>query len=142
MSAMDLSQKTVIELRKLAKEHGVTLGAGVSKADIIAKLEAAGVGAEPEAAPAEQPREDAPVVAQVIPASSQPQFRAAWHNPTPRYSAKPAYQAPRYEQRPASGRYTPGSADPQHPTPVRPAGYTPRFGPGAPEPPADTAPPA
>ena len=41
MTTQELSAKTVIELRKLAKANGVTLGAGVSKSDIVAKLAAA-----------------------------------------------------------------------------------------------------
>ena len=40
MTPQELSAKTVIELRKLAKANGVTLGAGVSKSDIVAKLAA------------------------------------------------------------------------------------------------------
>ena len=38
---MNLSESTVVELRKLAKEKGIKLGAGVSKAQIIEKIEAA-----------------------------------------------------------------------------------------------------
>ena len=135
---MDLSTKTVIELRKIAKEYGVTLGAGVSKADIVAKLQAAGVGADTKA-PEAQPQEGQPVVSQVIhaadvpPAQGQPQFRAAWHNPTPHYTGRPTYQAVRYEQRSPYGNRPAASADPQRPAPVRPAGYTPRFGPAAPD---------
>ena len=135
----------MIELRKIAKECGVTLGAGVSKADIIAKLEAA-LGSEPipTAAPETEPEEQ-PVVSQVIHASSapatqtqgQPQFRAAWHNPAPRYGAKPAYQAPRTEQRQPYGRFS-GTGDPQRPAPTRPAAYTPRFGPAAQDVPPET----
>ena len=140
---MDLSTKTVIELRKIAKEYGVTLGAGVSKADIVAKLEAAGLGGD-EDAPQAEPQAEHPVVTQVIHASDvpqtqgQPQFRAAWHNPTPRYGTRPAYQAP-HEQRTSFGPGRPASpsADVQRSTPVRPAGYTPRFGPAAPEVPAE-----
>ena len=138
---MDLSTKTVIELRKIAKEHGVTLGAGVSKADIVAKLEAAGLG-ENEAAP----QGEQPVVSQVIhasdvpPSQGQPQFRAAWHNPTPRYASRPTYHAPHEQRMPYGNRASSASADVQRPAPVRPAGYTPRFGPAAPEPPAEPAP--
>ena len=145
MSALDLSTKTVIELRKIAKENGVTLGAGVSKADIIAKLESAGVRAEPDLPEAlDNEQENQPIVSQVIhtaPAAQpqgQPQFRAAWHNPTPRYGTKPAYQAPRPEQRQPYGRFT-GSGEPQRPAPTRPVSYTPRFGPAAQDVPPETA---
>ena len=138
MSALDLSTKTVIELRKIAKESGVTLGAGVSKADIIAKLEAAGIGAEEteQQLTLETAQTEQPVVSQVIPASaasaqpqSQPQFRAAWHNPAPRYGTKPAYQAPRPEPRQSYGRFT--GSEVQRPESTRPTTYTPRFGPAA-----------
>ena len=44
MTTQELSAKTVIELRKLAKANGVTLGAGVSKSDIVAKLVAEAEG--------------------------------------------------------------------------------------------------
>ena len=56
MATLDLSSKTVVELRKMAKEHGVTLGAGVNKESIIAKLTSALGPMEdaPEAAPAPQ----------------------------------------------------------------------------------------
>lgn len=48
-------QMTVLELRKVAKELGVKLGAGISKQGIIDKLLAAGNGeAEPAAMPAEE----------------------------------------------------------------------------------------
>ena len=168
MTTQELSAKTVIELRKLAKVNGVTLGAGVSKSDIVAKLAAALADDEQEApaAPAavteekheqtavaalfgeslkdedesdeEDEDEEAPVPEAPKPAaprSAQPQFRAAWHNPAPRYSSKPAYQAPAYPQRQGTWQSGPARGmDPQRQAPVRPAGYTPRFGPGAAEP--------
>ena len=131
---------TVIELRKLAKENKITLGAGVTKTDIIAKLEAAGVAPQP-AAPESRilppPATDAPADATTS-AQAQPQFRAAWHNPAPRYGAKPVYQAPRYEQQRSTYGRPAAQADPQRPAPVRPAGYTPRFGPAAQDAPPET----
>ena len=176
MTTQELSAKTVIELRKLAKANGVTLGAGVSKSDIVAKLvaalsddgqeaPAASAAPAPEAESAmkeslgetaetalsfddlddeeereedENEAEEAPVPEAPKPAaprSAQPQFRAAWHNPAPRYSSKPAYQAPAYPQRQGTWQSGPSrGAEPQRQAPVRPAGYTPRFGPGAAEP--------
>ena len=168
MTTQELSAKTVIELRKLAKANGVTLGAGVSKSDIVAKL-AAALADEEQEAPAvpaavteekpeqtamsalfgeslkdedesdgededeETPAPEAPKPA--APRSAQPQFRAAWHNPAPRYSSKPAYQAPAYPQRQGTWQGGPSrGAELQRQAPVRPAGYTPRFGPGAAEP--------
>ena len=180
MTTQELSAKTVIELRKLAKANGVTLGAGVSKSDIVAKLAAAladdaqeapaapvpqaepvqtqACEAFPDAAEeealspdevdepdeADEPDEDeAPAPAEPLPAQprpAQPQFRAAWHNPAPRYSSKPAYQAPAYPQRQGTWQGSPArSTEPQRQAPVRPAGYTPRFGPGAAEPARDTS---
>lgn len=139
MTTQELNAKTVIELRKLAKENGVKLGAGVSKSDIVAKLAAA--FNEPAApapvcevtAEAVIPESDAPV-AKPEPAPAQPQFKAAWHNPAPRYNSKPAYQAPTYPQRPAwqSNQARP-AMEVQRPAPVRQNTYTPRFGPGASE---------
>ncbi|MBQ8653555.1 MAG: transcription termination factor Rho [Clostridia bacterium] len=149
MDTVELSSKTVIELRKLAKEHGVTLGAGVNKEAIIAKIaqalgsscapagqEAPAPAPAPAAAPAQpqsvaepapQPKAEAPAAA--------PQYKAAWHNPGPRYNSKPAYQAPAYQQRPnaSSGSWQTSripAADQPRPAAPRPS-FTPRFGPGA-----------
>ena len=55
MASLDLSLMTVIELRKLAKEKNVRLGAGLSKEGIIQKLNAALEAEVPAAA------EDTPV---------------------------------------------------------------------------------
>jgi len=128
LSKLDLSSMTVIELRKLAKENDVRLGAGITKTGIIQKLSAILTSGEDAAVP-EASAEAAPENVQVQaeeersapqqpaareetgaeapdeaaqPAAekpAQPQFKAAWHNPAPRYSAKPAYQAPAYTPR-------------------------------------------
>ena len=151
MATLDLSSKTVVELRKMAKEHGVTLGAGVNKESIIAKLTDALSPMEDttEAAPTAQeapdttPAPEAPDPAEQAvspaakPESAQPQYRAAWHNPSPRYSSKPAYQAPAYPARQSgwSGSRQPAPEAPR-PSQTRPTGYTPRFGPAAEEAPA------
>lgn len=131
MTTQELNAKTVIELRKLAKENGVKLGAGVSKSDIVAKLAAALGDAAP--APA-QPAAPAPAAPEAKPAApaAQPQFKAAWHNPAPRYNSKPAYQAPSYQQRPAwqAPQQNRPAMETQRPASARPTGYT-RFGPGA-----------
>ena len=156
MSKFDFSAKTVVELRKLAKTYGVTLGAGVSKSDIISKLvyalgedfeedapDAAKVAETTAGAPVSAPapvQTDAPVPeaprAEERPApASQPQYHAAWKNPSPRYNSRPAYQAPTYQQRPAwqSGSYQqrPSGDTPPRTGTVRPASFTPRFGPEA-----------
>ena len=164
MTTQELNAKTVLELRKIAKENGVKLGAGVSKSDIVAKIAAATADsaaapqtpAAPEparqesiAAPAAMPVA-APASAPAAPAPSaeekpaQPQFRQAWSNPSaaPRYNAKPAYQAPAYPQR-QNGNWQQQRPANRVPAPqtdlprmqtVRPQRYTPRFGPNAGEP--------
>lgn len=128
MSSLELSSMTVIELRKLAKEKHVRLGAGLSKEGIIHKLAAALTSQEPQEVPAsvaeetslqeEEAQDQAPGAVDTAPENNVPQeapaqppareehvpatqFKAAWHNPSPRYSAKPAYQAPTYAPRPA-----------------------------------------
>ena len=124
MSTTDFSAMTVVELRKYAKEHGVTLGAGLNKSDIIQKLEEAEPQETASSAPAAP--EEAPKTAPAIPEEapkpapeSQPAFRSAWRNPSNRYtgSLSRTYQAAPPQPRPA-----------QAPVAPRPA---PRFGPGA-----------
>ena len=131
MTTQELNAMTVIELRKLAKENGVKLGAGVSKSDIVAKL-AAALGEEQPVSPA--PVAEPAEVAEVKPApAAQPQFKAAWHNPSPRYNSKPAYQAPAYPQRPAwqAPQQQRPAMEAQRPAPARPNNYPHRFGPAA-----------
>lgn len=134
MTTQELNAMTVLELRKLAKENGVKLGAGVTKSDIVAKIAAAtekpaevSVAPAEVPAPVETPAE--PEVPQEKPA--QTQFKAAWHNPAPRYSSKPAYQAPAYSPRPSwQSNQGPRGGMEQRPAAPRSTGYT-RFGPGA-----------
>lgn len=168
MSSLELSSMTVIELRKLAKEKHVRLGAGLSKDGIIQKLTAAladesteeateqVVEETPAAAPeteAKEPaaqEEETPAVqtaqqtSQEAPAreerTASAHFKAAWHNPSPRYSAKPAYQAPAYSSRPAwqarsaSAPRTAANTDTVRMNTTRPTNYAPRFGPDAVDP--------
>ncbi len=168
MSSLELSSMTVIELRKLAKEKHVRLGAGLSKDGIIQKLTAALAGESTEeateqvveetsaAAPeteAKEPaaqEEETPAVqtaqqtSQEAPAreerAASAHFKAAWHNPSPRYSAKPAYQAPAYSSRPAwqarsaSAPRTTANTDTVRMNTTRPTNYAPRFGPDAVDP--------
>ena len=168
MSSLELSSMTVIELRKLAKEKHVRLGAGLSKDGIIRKLTAALAGESteeateqvveetPAAAPemeAKEPaaqEEETPAVqtaqqtSQEAPAreerTASAHFKAAWHNPSPRYSAKPAYQAPAYSSRPAwqarnaSAPRTTANTDTVRMNTTRPTNYAPRFGPDAVDP--------
>ena len=131
MTFNDLNGMTVLQLRKLAKEHSVVLGAGIDKAGIIEKLLTVipdNDVSEPEPAAPEH--------------FSEPKYQAAWHNSdTPKYSARPAYQAPGSAPRPAWQSTTPSgqhlSPEQQHAQPRRPGGFTPRFGPAA-----SAAPPA
>ena len=168
MSSLELSSMTVIELRKLAKEKHVRLGAGLSKDGIIQKLTAALAGESTEEAteqvveetPAAAPEteakkpaaqeEETPAVqtaqqtSQEAPAreerAASAHFKAAWHNPSPRYSAKPAYQAPAYSSRPAwqarsaSAPRTTANTDTVRMNTTRPTNYAPRFGPDAVDP--------
>ena len=120
MTENELQAMTVMQLRKLAKDQKITLGAGIDKAGIIRKI-----------------LEDS----QVVPSSeeapdSEPRFQAAWHNSdAPRFNVRPAYQAPGTSPRPAWQNTTPSghpvTRDPQRLQPHRPGSSTPRFGPAA-----------
>ncbi len=136
MTENEMKAMTVVQLRKTAKDLGITLGAGIDKAGIIQKiLEHTGSG---EAAPAAEETE------------STPKFQAAWHNvDAPRYASRPAYQAPVTPQRPAWQNTTPSgqqvTREQQRVQPVRPGTFTPRFGPAPSTPavsPAESAAPA
>ena len=141
MTYNELNEMTVLQLRKLAKDYAVVLGSGIDKAGIIEKL--------------------LPVISdQPLSVSdgtesdhlAEPKFQAAWHNnDAPRYNARPAYQAPGSAPRPAWQNTTPSgqhlTSEQQHAQPLRPGGFTPRFGPSSSISPAapestDTAPAA
>ena len=172
MTEKELSAMTVLQLRKLAKDQHVILGAGIDKAGIIQKLLAqdesvpaeeipvsAGPNPKLEAEPvefAESGEADASAEtagetaeAPEEAAEAEPRFQAAWHNTdSPRFSARPAYQAPA-STRPAWQNTTPsGHQIPREQPrvqPVRPGSHTPRFGPAASvaqTQPAETAPAA
>ena len=129
MTRDELMEMTVLQLRKLAKENMIVLGSGIDKAGIVDKL-AAVICNEPEPA-SEQDQ------------TAEPKYQAAWHNSdAPRFNARPAYQAPQASgSRPAWQNTTPSgqhlSTEQQHVQPLRPGGFTPRFGPAA-----SVAPPA
>ena len=127
MTFSDLNGMTVLQLRKLARENSVVLGAGIDKAGIIEKLlPVLSAGKEQ---PAENPSaEDTSL--------SEPKYQAAWHNTdTPRYNVRPAYQAPGSSSRPVWQNTSPSGQhivhDQQHVQPLRPGSFTPRFGPAA-----------
>ena len=134
MTFNELNEMTVLQLRKLARENAVVLGAGIDKAGIIEKLLPV-ISDNPENEPE---RDDADRLA-------EPKFQAAWHNSdAPRYNARPAYQAPGAAPRPAWQNTTPSGQhlthEQQHAQPLRPGGFAPRFGPAASVPPAAPAP--
>ena len=127
MTQNDLNKMTVLQLRKLARENDVVLGSGIDKAGIIEKL--LPVLSEEKSPARETAAADSDRLA-------EPKYQAAWHNSdTPRYNAKPAYQAPGSAPRPAWQNTTPSghslSHDQQHAQPLRAGGFTPRFGPAA-----------
>ncbi len=136
MTQNELNQMTVLQLRKLAKEHSVVLGSGIDKAGIIEKLLPV-LSEQPE--PVRETQEADKL--------AEPKYQAAWHNSdTPRYNARPAYQAPGAAPRPAWQNTTPSgqhlSHEQQHAQPYRPGGFTPRFGPAASVAPAPAPAPA
>lgn len=125
MTYEELSCMTVMQLRKLAKENDVVLGSGIDKAGIIEKLLSVLSGDHPSASEESSPDH-----------LSEPKYQAAWHNnDVPKYNARPAYQAPGAAPRPAWLNTTPSGQhlthEQQHAQPLRPGGFTPRFGPAA-----------
>ena len=129
MTREELNEMTVLQLRKLAKDNNVVLGAGIDKAGIIEKLSAV-ICDDAEPAPEQDQL-------------AEPKYQAAWHNSdSPKFNARPAYQAPQpATQRTAWQNTTPSGQhlipEQQHVQPLRPGGFTPRFGPAA-----SVAPPA
>ncbi len=171
MTRSELSAKTVLELRKVAKEYGVKLSAGISKAEIVERIAAKAcpdeqAAQEPvEKAPAEQKtetvvQEKAAAKAEDKVESSaagtpaqpaQPQFRQAYRAPStqPKYSSRPAYQAPTYGRASSWQNRSSAPKDNGDDTPryqqsdapnfrqtVRTNNFTPRFGPNAQETPS------
>ncbi|MBR6667172.1 MAG: transcription termination factor Rho [Clostridia bacterium] len=140
MTDMNLNELTVIELRKVAKELKVSLGAGISKQGIIDKLTMA--IAEQQAAPV------AADVTEPAPASlaqeadddeeAQPQFKQAYVAPQ-QFNNRPAYQAPSYSR--TSAPRTPAPMESTRTQTTRPVGFQSRFGPGAAAPAAPAQPP-
>ncbi len=143
MSDINLSELTVIELRKVAKEMKVPLQAGISKQGIIDKLSAAIAAKEPE--PAEEPAEQLSIDAvtdeedipededeeEEQPEAPQPQFKQAYVAPQ-RFNNRPAYQAPAFNRQ--SGMRNPAPMESQRPQNTRPVGFQSRFGPAAAQP--------
>ncbi len=126
MTENELSAMTVMQLRKLAKEQKITLGAGIDKSGIIRKILDNVSGFSVPSEESADPNESV---------SAEPKFQAAWHNTdAPRFNARPAYQAPGTAPRPAWQNTTPSGhqlPQQQRVQPVRPGSFTPRFGPAA-----------
>lgn len=98
---LNLSASTVVELRKLAKENNVKLGAGLSKAQIVEKLEAAlGSREEPEAqaAVAPQAEESAEAAAEPAAVAAEAPAQAASAAPNAAAEAPSAVKAPTEEK--------------------------------------------
>ena len=158
MINIDLSSRTVQELRVIARENHVKLSAGISKDGILQKLNdqlpddvkeqliAAGSArraADREAEPVQQsmlpPEPDAEPVS--APEASKPVYRSAnvapvpgAARPTPIYSMTPSYQAPSYPARQGyQSRAQRQQSNEVSYTQTRPTGFTPRFGPAAEE---------
>ena len=144
MTDTNLSELTVLELRKVAKEMKVPLSAGISKQGIIERLSAAiaaKAAEEPAEAPveapaapeepAEQPAAKPEAPAEEPAAPQQPQFKQAYVAPQ-RFNNRPAYQAPAYNRQPAMRS---PSTDMPRPQTTQPTGFRSRFGPAAAQPP-------
>ncbi len=133
MTCDELKSMTILQLRKLARENSIVLGAGVDKAMIVEKIAkvlsdgetedaltsvtsrpAAGpVQADPSVQPADQPS---------VPAS--PRF-----NGRPAYQAAPSYSSSRSYWQGNSVSSRPVTPEPQRVQPTRPGTGLPRFGP-------------
>lgn len=142
MSDMNLNELTVIELRKVAKEMKVPLGAGISKQGIIDKLTLAMTASEAQEASVAAPTEEVPAASEApaameapkaekavepTDAPPQPQFKQAYVAPQ-RFGGRPVYQ--QSFNRPAASRASAPADTPRTQT-TRPTGFQSRFGPAA-----------
>ena len=143
MNMNELQTMTVLQLRKLAKEHGIRLSAGIDKAGIVERI-AQSMQSSPieekepdETAQASVSQQESPEMSEDSEnASSAPKYQAAWHSqtaqPASRFNPRPSYQAPA-----AAGRASWSASSPAlrpegtHIQPTRPGTNTPRFGPAA-----------
>lgn len=131
---------TVLELRRVAKEMGVKLGAGISKQGIIDKLsaaaavapagdpphteEAAAVAAPEEDAPEAQPQPAAPVRHAAIIADEEPDEEeddVPVLTPNPTLQGIPRTMNPRPASRPAAANPAPGASSLSTISPKAPA---------------------
>lgn len=135
MTRDELKSMTILQLRKIAKENNIVLGAGVDKAMIVEKIasvlsdvgtDTETVEAVPEAADlsaiSAESDSSAPVAEQPVPAS--PRFSGR-----PAYQVAPAYSSTRTYWQGNSVSSRPVTPDPQRVQPTRPGTGLPRFGP-------------
>ena len=154
MTSNDLQSMTVLQLRKLAKDHHIKLAAGIDKAGIIEKL-AAGLAEEqtsmfdrPVENPVSDTQRDLPAdfpeeTTDGIPDSEAERIAAelaadeetenppeAAARPAARFNSRPAYQAPSAAAGHAGWQgISPAGRTEQRVQPLRPGASTPRFGP-------------
>ena len=147
MQSKDLHSMTVVELRKLARESGVKLSAGIDKEGIVQRLSAAlssssaPISAADETAPvaATTPErlQDAPLAADVTSVSPSSNYQPTWKSPDDSRTYRQAWQARTPVSSPRQPLRQPAWQQPQHA-----AGSPSRFGPqvnysAANEPPAE-----
>ncbi len=143
MTLDELQSMTVLELRKLARDRHIRLGAGIDKAGIVQRL-AESILTEGSTEDGASGTVSASAASDLSEAtadessaeSSGPKFQAAWHNTaSPRYNQKPAYQAPGSVSNHSSWQNTSPSGRQLFPEqriqPTRPGTTVPRFGPSA-----------
>lgn len=128
MTLSELQSMTVLQLRKYARENNIVLGAGVDKAAIVEKISSH----LSEQLPQDTSASAASALSSPSTATSEAKYQAAWHSPdSPQNTGHVPFQAPA-ASRPAWQSTTPsGRPLPQEgrPHPIRPGGFTPRFGP-------------
>ena len=150
MTLSDLQSQTVIQLRKIARENNIVLGAGVDKSTIIEKLSSAlNLTA---AAPAQQSFLDLPEFSEAaLPFSEENDTSSDADLSSPKTTSAPAQDSAPSKSEPAEPRFQAASHSPvginrpawQNSTPsgrplnnelrsqpLRPHSFGPRFGPG------------
>ena len=148
MTSTELQSMTVLQLRKLARDHQIKLSSGIDKAGIIEKL-AAELHEAQSAVPDLSVSADADMIYGIKQEVSddfsglsdglvegqedEPDVKSAVPSSSPRFNSRPAYQAPsaaahgNWQGTSPSGRQR--NID-KRVQPMRPGTSTPRFGPG------------
>ncbi|NLB90353.1 MAG: hypothetical protein GX786_03940, partial [Clostridiales bacterium] len=133
----DLQNMTVVALRQFAKDNQIKLGTGLSKAEIITKIESALKSAKPTSNDSidlsaggtqSDPSKENPVSEETDDVSDIPPIKPGPHNDIV-YSAKPAWQA-----KPVAPKPTRSAPSTVYQSRFGPSAATPpaRFGPGSP----------